>query len=126
MPYIALKHLHMTFAAISISLFLLRGYWMWQTSPRLQQRWVKVVPHINDTALLGTAIAMVIWSRQYPFVMDWLTAKLLALILYIVLGSIALKRGRTKPIRLLALLGATLTFTYIVGVALTKSPVLAG
>ena len=65
---------------------------------------------------------MVVWSRQYPFVEPWLTAKLLALLLYIGLGTIALKRGKTKGIRIAAYVGALATFGYIVAVALTRQP----
>lgn len=116
-----LKNVHVLTALISLTLFVLRGVWMLRESPKLQQRWVKIVPHINDTVLLLTAIAMTVMIGQYPFVNDWLTAKLLALLLYIILGTIALKRGRSKQIRLFAWLGALLTFAYIVSVALSKS-----
>jgi uncharacterized membrane protein SirB2 len=86
----------------------------------LQQRWVKVVPHVVDTLLLVCAVILVVWSGQYPFVQGWLTAKLLALIAYIVLGTIALKRGKTKSVRIGALVAAALVFAYIVKVALTR------
>lgn len=122
MDYYALKHFHMTCAALSGCLFLLRGSWMLRASPRLQQRWARIVPHIVDTLLLGSAIALAIWSGQYPFVQGWLTAKVLALLGYIVLGAIALKRGRTRTIRTLAFGGALLLFLYIVAVAITKQP----
>jgi uncharacterized membrane protein SirB2 len=120
--YLAVKHVHMTCAALSGSFFALRGIWMLLDSTLLQQRWVKIAPHLIDTALLGSALAMVVWSRQYPFVEPWLTAKLLALLLYIVLGTIALKRGKTKGIRIAAYVGALATFGYIVAVALTRQP----
>jgi uncharacterized membrane protein SirB2 len=118
--YLALKHLHITFAALSGSFFLLRGLWMLLDSPMLQRRWVRVVPHVVDTLLLASALALVFWSGQYPFVQNWLTAKVLALLAYIVLGTIALKRGRTKGVRTFALLAALATFAYIVAVALTR------
>lgn len=89
-------------------------------SDRLQRRWVKVVPHIVDTLLLTSALIMVFWSGQYPFVQSWLTAKVIALIVYIALGTIALKRGKTKEMRSGALLAAIVTFAYIVSVALTR------
>ena len=60
----------------------------------LQQRWVKIVPHVVDTLLLVSALTLVFWSDQYPFEQPWLTAKVLALIVYIALGTIALKRGK--------------------------------
>ena len=86
----------------------------------LQQRWVKIVPHVVDTLLLTSALTLVFWSGQYPFEQPWLTAKVLALIVYIALGTIALKRGKTKFIRSLAWVAALATFTYIVVVAVTK------
>lgn len=118
--YLAVKHLHMTCAALSGSFFALRGIWMMLDSALLQRRWVRIAPHIIDTVLLGSALTMVVWSRQYPFVEPWLTAKLLALLLYIVLGTIALKRGKTKTVRIAAYAGALATFGYIVAVALTR------
>ena len=68
----------------------------------------------------GSALVLVFWSRQYPFVQAWLTAKVLALVVYIVLGTVALKRGKTRGVRAFALLAALATFAYIVAVALTR------
>lgn len=122
MPYIALKHLHLTFVALSGLLFLVRGIWMLRDSPRLQQRWARIVPHIVDTLLLASAIGLAVWSHQYPGQMPWLTAKVVALVAYIVLGAIALRRGRTRRTRILAFVGAVASFAYIVAVAVTKNP----
>jgi uncharacterized membrane protein SirB2 len=122
MNYFALKHFHITFAALSGLLFLVRGIWMLSASPRLQQRWVKIVPHIVDTLLLASAFGLVVWSGQIPGQSAWLTAKLVALVAYIVLGTIALKRGRTQGVRTAAFIGALACFAYIVSVALTKNP----
>ncbi|MFZ6757702.1 SirB2 family protein [Undibacterium sp. Ji50W] len=118
--YLAIKHLHMTCAALSGSLFLLRGIWMLRSSSMLARRWVRILPHVIDTVLLASALTLAMWSGQYPFRQDWLTAKLLALILYIVLGTIALKRGKTPAIRAVALVAALSVFVYIVSVALTR------
>lgn len=122
MTYLALKHIHITFAALSGVLFLVRGIWMLSGSQQLQRRWVKVVPHIVDTLLLVSAIGLVVWSSQYPGEQSWLTAKVVALVGYIVLGVIALKRGRTKQVRVAAFAGALACFAYIVAVAVTKNP----
>ncbi|HEX7650483.1 MAG TPA: SirB2 family protein [Noviherbaspirillum sp.] len=120
MSYLAIKHLHMTCAALSGTFFFIRGIWMLRDSPRLQQRWVKTVPHIIDTVLLGSALTMAVWSSQYPFVQNWLTAKLLALVAYILLGTIALKRGKTKTVRTIAFVAALAVFAYIIKVAITR------
>ncbi len=122
MDYLTLKAVHVGCVAASYALFVLRGVWMLARPEWLRQRWVRIVPHVVDTALLGSAVAMALMIRQYPFVAGWLTAKLLALLLYIVLGSIALKRGRTRKQRAAAWLAAQAVFFYIVAVALTRNP----
>ena len=125
MSYDALKHLHMTFAVLSGALFLVRGLWMLAESTRLEQRWVKVAPHAIDTLLLASAIGLAVWSSQYPGQSPWLTAKLLALVAYIGLGTVALRRGRTRQVRALAFVAALACYTYILAVAVTRNPLLA-
>lgn len=126
MIYLALKHFHVTCAVLSGSLFLLRGFWMLLDSPALQQRWVRIAPHVIDTLLLSSALIMVFWSGQYPFAQNWLTAKVIALVVYIGFGTVALKRGKTRAVRVSAFIGALLVFTYIVGVALTRQVTIVG
>jgi uncharacterized membrane protein SirB2 len=82
------------------------------------------VPHVVDTVLLVSAILLALRSAQYPLVHAWLSAKLLALLAYIALGSIALKYGKTRRVRVLNFCLALAVFVYIVLVAVTRSPVL--
>ncbi len=95
---------------------------MMRDSVLLTARRVKIVPHVVDTLLLASAVAMAVKIHQYPFVAPWLTAKLFALLAYIVLGTIALKRGRARRTRVVAWLAAQAVFFYIVAVALTRNP----
>jgi uncharacterized membrane protein SirB2 len=83
---------------------------------------MRVLPHVVDTVLLASAIALALLLHQYPFVDGWLTAKLLALAAYIVLGSIALKRGPTRAIRAVAWIGALVALAYIIAVARVHDP----
>lgn len=122
MDYPTLKALHVATVMTSYALFFVRGIWMIAESPRLGARWVRVAPHVVDSVLLASAIAMALMIRQYPFVAGWITAKVLALVLYIALGALALKRGKTKAIRVRAWIAAQAVFAYIVSVALTKDP----
>jgi uncharacterized membrane protein SirB2 len=122
MDYFALKHMHMGLAGLSGSLFLLRGLLMLAESRLRKQRWAMVLPHVIDTLLLISAGALAMWSMQYPLQQGWLTAKVMALLVYIGLGMVALKRGRTRRGRTLAFLAALVTFSYMVAVALTKNP----
>ena len=119
--YILFKIVHIVTAILSVSGFILRGVWMMNSSPRLQQRWVKIVPHIIDTFLLVSAILLVVLTAQYPGPVAWINAKIVALIAYIILGTIALKRGPTMQIRVVAWVLALLVYAYIVVVALTRN-----
>ena len=122
MAYLILKNLHLTTIAITLTLFVLRGAWMMTSSPLLQARWVRIVPHLNDSLLLASGIGLAVLIRQYPLTHGWLTAKFFALIAYIVLGTIALKRGRTRGQRISAWFAALLVFGYMAAVARAHDP----
>ena len=124
MDYAVLKLLHMGSAATSATLFALRGAAMWRRAgtPRPWPRPLRSLPHVVDTVLLCSAITLAVWSGQSPLTQPWLAAKLTALLAYITLGSIALKRGRTPAMRRAALMAALATLLYIVLVAVTKQP----
>lgn len=122
MTYLLFKFLHMGFAAISGALFVTRGLWMLTDSPLRQRAWVRSVPHLVDSLLLATAIILAWWSGQSPTANPWLGAKVGALIAYILLGSVALKYGKTRPLRSAAFLAALGCFGYIVATAITKNP----
>ncbi len=121
MSYLALKHLHVTCVVLSGLGFCLRGWWMLRESPLRQHRLARILPHIVDTLLLGSALTMAWMSGQYPFVNDWLTAKFFGLLAYILLGMMALKRGRTRAIRARYFALAVLAYVFIVSVALTRN-----
>lgn len=122
MSYLLLKYTHVAAVIASFTLFLLRGLWMMRASSRLAARWVRVLPHVVDTVLLASAIGLALLTAQYPFVQSWLTAKVLALPVYIVLGAVALRRGRTRRVRIIAWVLALIVFGYIVAVARARAP----
>jgi len=122
MDFAALKAIHIAAVAVSYALFFARGIWMLSGSPLLAQRWVRVVPHVNDTVLLVAAIWMAIILRQYPGTHGWLTAKVAGLNVYIGLGMVALRRGRTRGVQLSAWIAAQIVFAYVVAVALSHDP----
>lgn len=106
---------------LSGSGFLLQGIWMMRRSPLLDHRATRVLPHVVDTVFLASAITLAALSAQYPFVAPWVTAKVIGLVVYVVLGYVALRRGPTMRIRVFALACALLVFSWIVSVALTKN-----
>lgn len=95
---------------------------MLRDSPLMQQRWVKIVPHLVDSLLFASAITLAWQLGISPLEHPWLASKIGALLLYIGIGTIALKRGKTKRIRLIAWLTAQVVFLYIVSVAVTHDP----
>jgi uncharacterized membrane protein SirB2 len=113
---------HVASAALSIAGFVARGTLMLRGSPWLRARFVRVAPHVVDTLLLASGVWLAWLLGQVPFVHGWITAKLGALLAYIVLGSVALKRGRTLPVRSAAFAAALASVAYLVWVALTRDP----
>jgi uncharacterized membrane protein SirB2 len=120
MSYALLKLIHVGTVYITFGLFLARGIWMLLDSPHLQDRWVRVVPHLNDTLLITAAIGMLVTIGLNPLFQPWLLAKIVGLLLYIGLGTMALKRGRTKVQRSLYFVAALAIIGYIIAVAVTK------
>jgi uncharacterized membrane protein SirB2 len=112
---------HVACVALSYAGFVLRGIWMIRDSRLLERRWVRVLPHVVDTVLLASAIALAVMLKQYPPAEPWLTAKVAGLALYIALGMVALRHGATRRIRTGAWIAAQAVFLYIVAVALTRS-----
>ena len=116
------KSLHIGCAALSIAGFSARGALMLADSRLLQSRFVRIAPHVVDTLLLLSGVWLAWALGQVPFVHGWITAKVLALLAYIALGSVALRRGRPKTVRAAAFVAALATAGYIVSVALTRDP----
>ena len=120
--YFLIKHLHITTAILSLVLFMLRAWWSVRESPELQRRWVKVLPHINDTLLLALGVLLMVMLGMWPQHHPWLAAKLIALLVYIALGTVAIKRGRSPAVRGVAALAAVLTFLFMLGAAIRHDP----
>ena len=121
-PAAFLKLIHVTCAFVSFAGFALRGYWMAVGNPLLQHRVAKVLPHVIDTLLLGSALSLLMVLQLSPLTQPWLSAKIIALLVYIGLGMVALRFGRSKRTRVSAWLLALLTAGYMVSVAYSKSP----
>ena len=121
MNYLAIKHLHVTAAALSILFFVIRAYWSVTENALLQKKFVKIAPHVIDTILLVAAITLSMMLGAAA-AQPWVLTKIVLLIAYIGVGTIAIKRGRTPKSRAIAAVVAVLIFIYIVGVALKHHP----
>ena len=120
--YLILKYFHTAFAILTITGFLLRGYWMITASDLRLNRATRVAPHVIDTLFLATGIALIYVLNLAPMQHSWLLAKFAGLFAYVSLGMVAMRFGRTPAIRTLAFVAAIAAFAYIAGVALSKSP----
>ena len=120
--YLILRHLHITCVALSGLGFALRGVLMLRQSPALRHPVARIAPHIIDTVLLASALGMLALTTWQLALMPWLATKIVLLLVYIVLGSIALTRGRTLRIRAIAYVAALAVFGHIVATALTRNP----
>ncbi len=120
LQYSTVKSLHVVLASTTGCLFALRAYWIVRKPQFLSRRWVKVVPHVVDTLLLVTGVALAV-QIGLPGLRGWLPAKLIGLALYIALGMVALRQGYTRRVRITAALAALLVLGYIVCTAVIKS-----
>jgi uncharacterized membrane protein SirB2 len=121
-----IKHLHIALALLSFGGFMLRGGLMLMESRLLNRPLFRRGPHLVDSLLLASGVALAWQTQQYPFVNSyWLTAKMLALLAYIGFGMIALNYGRSRPLRLAALCVAIGCGAYMIATALQHNPLLA-
>lgn len=124
MPYEALKHIHFTFIGASVALFILRFVWVMRGSAMMQQKWVRISPHVIDTLMLLSGLALIHATGFTPLNSPWLFEKMVALVAYIVLGIFTLKLERGKLFRTFAFLGALGWLFYMAKLAQTKMPIL--
>lgn len=119
--YEIVKLIHIGCAALSVTGFSIRAALNLMQSELMHCRITKIAPHVVDTVLLASAVYLAVKSGQYPGDQPWLTAKVLALPVYIVLGIIALRVAKTTAGRMTATAAALCTALYIICAALTRS-----
>ncbi len=119
--YATLKLVHVTAVVLSGAGFVTRHVRAVTNRP-VARGWRRAAPHAIDSVLLASALGLAWVGGFRPLEVPWLEAKLVGLAVYIVAGTIALKRGRTASVRTTAFAVALLAYAYIVSVALTKHP----
>lgn len=120
--YLPLHHAHVTLVAGSGLLFAVRG-----AAVQLGQGWAMRRPWRRlsvgiDTLLLAAGVSLWGLLALNPVRNAWLGTKLVLLVLYIVLGSLALKRGRTARVRRASYAAALATYVVMASVAFTHHP----
>jgi uncharacterized membrane protein SirB2 len=122
MDYTTVKFIHQSAVVVSFAGFFARGIGALREAAWVRGRAARRLPHLVDTVLLASAIALAWMLRLSPLDAPWLLAKIIGLLLYIGLGMLALKPLRPAPLRVTAFVAALVTFAYIVSVAVSKDP----
>jgi len=120
--YPQIKFAHVAAVILSGSLFAVRGSLMLARSRFANHAALRMLSYAIDTTLLTAALMLMTILHQYPFAQSWLTAKVLLLVVYIVLGALALKRGRTRATQIACYFAASFVFAFIVGIAHAHNP----
>jgi uncharacterized membrane protein SirB2 len=120
--YPALRLTHISLVFVSGTLFALRGLAVLQGRAWAMRRTVRLLSYSIDSVLLAAAVLLLVILQLDPLLTPWLFTKIGLLLVYIVLGSLALKRARTWPVRLTCYLAALLCYGFMLSVALTHSP----
>jgi uncharacterized membrane protein SirB2 len=120
--YLQLRAAHIGLALLSVAIFIVRGGLVLTDSPARDTPWLKYPSYCIDTLLLTAALMLTTVIREYPFMTGWLTSKVVLLVVYVLLGSIALKRGRTRSVRAVAFVAALLTVGFLFTVARAHHP----
>lgn len=120
--YYWVKQVHMVSVLLSFTLFLARGAWVLAGQELPRHPLLRALPHAVDTVLLTSALWLTTIIQQYPLSHDWLTMKVFLLVVYIVLGSLALRRARSRAARAGAFIGAVVTFLFLYSVARAHHP----
>jgi uncharacterized membrane protein SirB2 len=112
-----LKTLHFSLAFVSVAGFVIRAGWSYSGSDLLQEKWVRIAPHVVDTLLLSLGVALALSLPDGPW-QGWLLAKLVGLVAYIGFGVMTLRgHGMVKHV---GLLGALISVGYIFSVAFSR------
>jgi uncharacterized membrane protein SirB2 len=122
MDYASLKLIHQSAVALSVTGFFIRGAASLGGAQWVSSRAAKTVPHLVDTVLLVSALLLAWTLRLTPDRAPWLLAKIIGLVVYVALGVVALRPGRSRHVRAAAWMRALLVVGWMVSVAITKSP----
>lgn len=112
-----LKSFHMALALLSFTGFLMRAVWAYKGSDLLQEKWVRIAPHVVDTLLLVLGLILA-FNLVGGVMQGWLGAKMIALVAYIGFGVMTLRGEGSR--RDMGFVGAILAFTYMLAVAFSR------
>jgi len=125
--FIIIKNIHLFSITVSILLFSLRGILMIfsvkiNSTLMYRHKAFKILPAVIDTILLISGFSLMVLSKQYPWHTPWLAAKLIGLVIYIILGILALNRIDNLKVQIPLFISAIMVVSWMLSVALSKNP----
>ncbi len=117
--YPEIRQLHIACVTLSGTVFTARALLRIKGSNLVNHRALRITSYVIDTTLLLAGILLTLILHEYPFVNGWLTAKVLLLPVYILLGLLTLRYARTGRWTAVGMLAALLVYAAIIAVALT-------
>ena len=120
--YPQIKLIHVAAVVASGSLFLMRGLSVQAGRPWAMAAPVRFSSYCIDTVLLAAAVMLLVIVPAAAFANGWLAAKLALLVVYVGLGTVALKRGRTRRTRLTCFVAALAVYGSMLAIAWTHHP----
>ncbi|WP_294637873.1 SirB2 family protein [uncultured Aquabacterium sp.] len=122
MDYTTLKTLHLAAITLSALGFAARGLGIFTGAGWVRSKPARVLPLVVDTVLLASGVALAILLKLQPGQAPWLMAKLIGLVVYIGLGTVAIRPGRPMAVRAAAWVSALMVLGWMASVALSKRP----
>lgn len=120
--YLPIKYVHISAVLISGGLFFVRGLLLLNGQTWAMAAPLRYLSYSIDTVLLTAALMLVTLLPSIVFKNGWLVVKLSILVLYVVLGSVALKRGRNLRTRWVCFFSAAMSYIFILSIAYTHQP----
>ncbi|MCL5050420.1 SirB2 family protein [Aliidiomarina maris] len=127
--YTAFKHFHMTMAILSLVLLVIRFLLAVRRPDALNQKFLKIVPHVIDTLLVVSIITILMHVDISVYPSGFIGEKALFFIVYIVFSVLTILslRGRvTAKLKFPAFVLAIVSWLWLVHVAFSKAPMLLG
>lgn len=120
--YWEIRQVHIGSVIASGGMFLLRGLALFSGMAWARAAPVRYLSYTIDTVLLTAALMLMTIVRQYPFVHGWLTVKVVLVVVYIVLGILAFREGRSHAVRLGCWIAALAIFAFVYSIARAHHP----
>ncbi len=108
--YTIVKHAHLSIIALTFIFFIVNFVLTMKGSDKVNNKLLKIGPHILYTLFVLTFIYLVSVINLYPFVNGWASSKLSGFVFYVLSITFALKWAKSTLWRIVAFISAVFWF----------------